>query len=381
MRLEEALKEEALRLGFDFAGITTSDPPESFAIFETWLEAGMQGEMEYLSAQRSRARRADPRTILPECKSILILGVRYPVQNTQVDNSEGHYGRVASYAWGQDYHEVLPSRMASLHSFIERICGLSVPARWYTDTGPLLERDLAQRAGLGWIAKNSCLIRPGLGSYFFLAEMLLGIELQPDDPFKTDHCGTCTRCLEACPTQCILPNRTLDAKRCISYLTIEVKGPTPVELRKSIGDWIFGCDICQQVCPWNLRFAKPEGDPDFAPLPDIAAPDLIDELSLSQDDFNQKFRNNPVKRAKRRGYLRNVAIALGNSRDTLVIPVLVKALFKESEALVRQHSAWALGCFHNPMARDALEQALQTETDTQVRGEIQLALEKSQGQA
>jgi epoxyqueuosine reductase len=187
-----------------------------------------------------------------------------------------------------------------------------VPNRYYTDTGPLLERDLAQRAGLGWIGKNTCLINPKQGSYFLLAEILLGLELEPDPPFTTDHCGTCTRCIEACPTECILPDRTIDARRCISYLTIELKDDIPEELRPLLGEWVFGCDVCQMVCPWN-RFASPEGDAAFSPRPGRANPEPDPRAGADPEAFNRKFKNSPVKRAKRRGYLRNVAVATGNS--------------------------------------------------------------------
>jgi epoxyqueuosine reductase len=209
--------------------------------------------------------------------------------------------------------------------------------RWYTDTGPILERDLAQRAGLGWIGKNTCLIHPQHGSYFLLSEILLDLELEPDPPFVSDHCGTCTRCIEACPTDCILPDRTIDATRCISYLTIELKDDIPLELRDKLGDWVFGCDICQQVCPWN-RFAG-EADPAF----DSKTPprSLTEELTLTPQAFNQRFKRTPVKRAKRRGYLRNVAVALGNTGDMHALPVLQNVL-NDEEPLIREHAQWAI---------------------------------------
>jgi epoxyqueuosine reductase len=248
---------------------------------------------------------------------------------------------VAAYAWGDDYHTVFPPRLKELVTFIEEQVGHSVPNRYYTDTGPLLERDLAQRAGLGWIGKNTCLINPKQGSYFLLAEILLDLELEPDLPFSTDYCGTCTRCIQACPTECILPDRTIDARRCISYLTIELKGDIPEEMRPMLGDWVFGCDVCQMVCPWN-RFASPEGNASFAPRPGVPTPNLIRELELTPENFNRKFKNSPLKRAKRRGYLRNVAVAAGNSEDEQAIPGLEEAQNDEEE-LVRTHATWALG--------------------------------------
>jgi epoxyqueuosine reductase len=341
MSLKSAIRDQARRLGFTLAGVTTPEPPSHLTTFERWLDGGRHGDMHYLADDRARARRADPRLILPECKSILVLAAPYPDPKS-AEASEGFdpAGRIAAYAWGDDYHDVFPARLAELVSFIEGQVGHSVPNRCYTDTGPILERELAQRAGLGWIGKNTCLINPKQGSYFLLAEILLGLELEPDQPFATDHCGTCTRCIDACPTGCILPERTIDARRCISYLTIELKDDIPEELRPLLGDWVFGCDVCQMVCPWN-RFASQEGDGAFAPRPDLPRPNLVRELELKPEAFNRKFKNSPVKRAKRRGYVRNVAVAAGNSQDERIIPAL-KAARNDEERLIREHAAWAL---------------------------------------
>ena len=335
--LTAAIKEKARQLGFYLAGVTTPELPSHFSTFENWLAQGHHGTMDYLATQRSRMRRADPHEILPECKSILVLATPYdPPIHTKEDEVEMR-GQVASYAQGKDYHDVLPARMQALVQFIEAQVGGPVKNRWYTDTGPILERDLAQRAGIGWIGKNTCLIHPRHGSYFLLSEIFLDLELEADAPFVTDHCGTCTRCIQACPTDCILPDRTIDAPRCISYLTIELKDDIPVELRDKIGDWIFGCDICQMVCPWN-RFAD-AGDPAFEN--ETPLPSLTDELALTSEEFNQRFKGSPVKRAKRRGYLRNVAVALGNTGDMHALPVLQKAL-NDQEPLVREHAQWAV---------------------------------------
>jgi epoxyqueuosine reductase len=314
--LTSAVKAEAHRLGFDLVGITTPDPPPHIEVYERWLAQGFHGEMHYLAQDRARQRRADPRQILPECRSIVVLGVRYWAPASTNQPAAAGSGRVAAYAWGDDYHEVLPERLHALVAFIERQVGAAVSNRCYTDTGPVLERDLAQRAGLGWIGKNTCLIHPQQGSYFFLAEIFLGIELEPDPPFLTDHCGSCRRCIDACPTDCILPDRTLDARRCISYLTIELKGDLPADLRPQLGNWVFGCDVCQQVCPWNIRFAVPQGDPAFAPRPGIPEPVLADELALSQEEFSTKFRRSPVKRACWSGYRRNLQAVLENPDHT-----------------------------------------------------------------
>jgi epoxyqueuosine reductase len=278
---------------------------------------------------------------------------------------------VAAYAWGADYHDIFPPRLRALVAFIEAQVQHPISNRIYTDTGPVLERDLAQRAGLGWIGKNTCLIHPRHGSYFLLGEILLGIDLQPDQPFETDHCGTCTRCIDACPTQCILLDRTLDARRCISYLTIEVKGEIASDLRPQTGEWVFGCDICQQVCPWNLRFATADGDPELAPRSGQSRPDLASELLLTPQAFNFKFRGSPVQRAHRRGYLRNVATALGNTGNGDSIPALAAVLADEPEPLVRLHAAWALGELGGVLE---LQAALRSETDEAVLREIHLAL-------
>ncbi len=341
--LKQALFEEARRLGFVLAGVTTPDPSPHMAFFERWLDQGYHGEMAYLASERSRRCRADPQVILPECQSILVLAIPYSPPPTP---SDGLSGRVAAYALGEDYHEELLPRLARLVAFLEQRLGHPVPHRYYTDTGPILERDLAQRAGLGWIGKNTCLIHPRHGSYLLLAEILLGLALEPDPPFPTDHCGTCTRCIEACPTDAILPGRVLDARRCISYLTIENKGEIPEALRPQMGNWIFGCDICQIVCPWN-RFAAPQGDAAFRPFDASGLPragsavsDLIAALALSPDDFRQRFRRSPVRRAKRSGLLRNVSVALGNLGDPRALPALERAA-SDPDPLVRQHAEWA----------------------------------------
>jgi epoxyqueuosine reductase len=337
--LKQAILHEARRLGFTLAGVTTPEAPPHLDVYERWIDAGRHAAMAYLADERARARRADPRLILPECQSILVLTIPYADPKT-AEASDGPHprGQVAAYAWGEDYHLSLPARMQALVDFIEDQAGGPVANRYYTDTGPLLERDLAQRAGLGWIGKNSCLIHPRHGSYFLLAEILLGIALEPDAP-QTDHCGKCTRCIEACPTGCIRPDRTLEAGRCISYLTIENKGNIPLELAAKMGTWIFGCDVCQMVCPWN-RFAG-TADPAFAPREGVARPDLLAELSLTPQEFNRKFKDSPVQRTRRRGYLRNVSVALGNLGGNESIPALEQAA-DDDEPLVREHANRAI---------------------------------------
>jgi len=364
------VKAQALRLGFDLVGVTGPEPPDHLEAYSHWLSQGRHGEMGYLATPRARQRREDPRKILPECRSILVVGANY----LPPGHGEAAQG-VAAYALGQDYHDVLPRRLRILLDTLEAHLGRPIAHRIYTDTGPLLERELAQRAGLGWIGKNSCLIHPRHGSYFFLAEVLLDLDLVPDPPFVADHCGSCTRCLEACPTQCILPDRTLQADRCISYLTIEVKGDIPIELRSPVGGWLFGCDVCQQVCPWNLRFAQPTTDPAFQPLPWMQRAGLQDFLQLDAAAYRQELRDSPLKRPRRSGLLRNAAVAAGNQGDTSLIPAL-RTLLQEPEPEVRAHAAWALGRIGGPGAREALQEAERAEQDAGVRGEILGALEE-----
>ena len=343
--LEELIKEEARRLGFVLAGVTTPDPPLHASVFEAWLGHGRHGSMDYLAKPRSRIRRADPRQIMPECNSIIVLAAPYSKPGEQFpaaanESNERPRGRVAAYAWGQDYHRVIPERLRAIVAFIEQRIGHRIRSRFYTDTGPILERDLAQRAGLGWIGKNTCLISPRHGSYFLLAEILVDLELTPDAPMDTDHCGTCTRCIDACPTACILPDRTIDARRCISYLTIELRTAIPSEVRTLMGNWIFGCDICQMACPWN-RFAPVEGDQAFSSGGRTPAPDLHTQLRLTADEFGSQFRGTAIKRAKFKGYLRNVVVAAGNMAGPEAIPLLRAAAQLESSP-VQEHAAWAV---------------------------------------
>ncbi len=363
------VKTEALRLGFSRAGITSPEPPPHLEIYEKWLEEGRHGDMTYLDTDRARHRRADPRRILPECESILVVAANY-LPNTQQS------GGVAAYAVGDDYHEVLTDRLKQLVSSLEARVGREIKNRYYTDTGPLLERELAQRAGLGWIGKNTCLISPEHGSYFFLAEVLLDLPLEPDQPIKTDHCGECTLCIEACPTNCILPDRTLDASRCISYLTIELKGTIPLELRPLTEDWMFGCDICQQVCPWNLRFAEPTADQAFQARAFLNEPTPRDFLRLTPQDYRTELSKSPLKRAKRSGLLRNAAVAAGNAGGRASVPDLERVLAQEEDPVPRAHAAWALGELGE---LEALQAALDSEQDPEVLAEIQLALVGTEG--
>ena len=364
--MTDQIKAAARRLGFDPVGITSVDPPQHWAFYQQWLNQGYAGEMGYLA--RNQERRSDPREIVPDAKSVLCVGLNYLPLPTK-DVSPG--GQVARYARGDDYHDVMKNRLFELLDAIREIEPCA-EGRIYVDTGPVLERDFAARAGLGWFGKHTCLIDQGRGSWFFLGEIILNLELEFDGP-QTDHCGTCTRCLDACPTDAIPEPYVVDSRRCISYLTIELKGAIPRELRSGIGNWIFGCDICQEVCPWNQKYARPTQDDAFQVREALDAPNLVDLLQMDQATFSKKFKGSPIKRAKRRGLLRNVAVALGNTGNVSDVPALVDALH-DSEVLIRQHAAWALGEIGGTRARQALERALCDEEDAEVDNEIRLAL-------
>ncbi len=369
-------KSQAKRLGFDLVGVTTAEPPPHLQVYQHWIASGRHGDMAYLERQQSLARRADLQLILPGCRSMLVLAANYLPPKPPGDQE---FGRVAAYAAGRDYHDVLVSRMDDLMAALEAAAGRRISYKRYTDTGPLLEREFAQRAGLGWIGKNTCLISPTSGSYFFLAEILLDLELEVDKPFRADRCGSCTRCIQACPTSCILPDRTIDARKCISYLTIELRKAIPEDLRASIGEWIFGCDECQDVCPWNKRFARPSEDSAFYPIPVLQESMLERLLDLEEAQMRMLLGESPLRRARRRGLVRNAAVVAGNSRDQSYRQRLATLLQNDRDAFVRQHAAWGLSNLPGVDAATALSRALGEEGDAVVRKEIRAALDKLRG--
>jgi epoxyqueuosine reductase len=374
--IQEILQAETQRLGFSLFGVSAIQPPPHYPMYEQWIDAGLHAQMAYLSDERARLRRADPAQIEPQARTLLSVAMRYFSPLAAPSGSTGEAaGRVAAYAWGEDYHFIIPERLKALIEALEQQLGLPIASHPYTDTGPILERDFAQTAGLGWIGKNTCLISPRQGSFFLLGETFLDAEIEPTEPLRTDHCGTCRRCIDACPTAAIRQDRTIDSGRCISYLTIENKGPIPETLRPKMDDWVFGCDICQVVCPWNQRFAQPQGAAALEPHPDIPRPILRNELRLSPQDFNRKFKRSPILRAKRRGYLRNISVALGNQADPASIPALAQTLQSEFEPLVRAHAAWALGQMHHPAARQALDHAIRQDPDSTVVAEARSAFD------
>ncbi len=368
--LTEELKAEARRLGFQLSGSCPAVSPAGIHRFYEWLASGYGGEMHYLSNRA--AAYEHPRSILDGARSILMLGMHYA--NQPPATIRPSYGRVSRYAWGSaDYHDVIHGRLKQLAAWLTRVAP-NAKVRGVVDTAPLLEREFAQLAGIGWIGKNTMLITRDSGSYFFLAALLTDVELDYDSPHQTDHCGTCVACLEACPTDAFPQPYQLDARRCTSYLTIELRSPIPSELRGAMGEWLFGCDICQDVCPWNSRAAV-SNEVEFEPRHETNPLELGALFDLDETAFRQLFRHTPLWRPKRRGLLRNAAIVLGNQRMEAACGPLMRGL-TDDEPLVRGASAWALGRLHRPEARAALQRHLDGETDDAVRGEVRAALQR-----
>lgn len=363
------IKAEAQRLGFALVGISAVKPPPHEDSFARWLRAGLAGELDYM--KRTEGRRRDPQTLVPWAVSVVSVGMSYYTPLPRPEPGPPTTGWISRYAWGDDYHDLMQRELAALLERIQELHGAPVQGKAFVDSGPVLERDFAGVAGLGWIGKNTHLISPKKGSWFFLGELFVDLPLSYDRPMR-DRCGRCDLCLKACPTGAFVGPYVLDARRCISYLTIELKGWIPRHLRPLIGNHIFGCDICQEVCPYNVK-AAPTGEAAFQPRAGLHAPQLIPLLSLDQNEFRRRFKGSPILRAKRRGFLRNVAVALGNSKSREAVPTLTRGL-DDDEALVRGHAAWALGEIGGPAALDALERRAQCESDPQVQSEISDAI-------
>ncbi len=310
--LEEMIKAEAKRLGFPFFGICRPDPPEHYATYLRWLEIGQNGRMDYMSSPRSKECRADPHALLPGCQSIICLATPYPNMEHKRKTKQGN-GRIAAFACIKDYHKIITKHLNSLVEFISRRSGKTIQAKICVDTSPILEKEYAQRAGLGWIGRNSLLYIPNHGSTFFLAEILVDLKLDTDLPNKLDGCGDCYRCVTACPTRAINPDRSINANYCLAYLSIEHKWPIPRELYRSFDDLILGCDICQEVCPKNRHVMIVPGIPELTHPIINPQPELMDELMLTPDLFQKRYQDTPVYRAKYLYYMRNVLIAMGNS--------------------------------------------------------------------
>lgn len=368
--LEPLLKAQAFGLGFDLAGVARLGEVETADTFEAWLRRGYAGDMHYLP--RWADKRRDTRLPFPGVSSAVVVALNYG--GTQPS------GPIARYARGDDYHDVMLRKLRELHRWTEEQAGQPVRGKAYVDTGPILERDLARRAGLGWFGKNTNLLHPSLGSFFFLGALLLDLELEPDPPFEADRCGTCTRCLEACPTDALPEPGVLDATRCISYLTIELREAIPEPLRAAMGTLVYGCDICQEVCPWNISFSRDLRESALRPRAGLAGKDartLAREiLTMDDEAFRAAFKGSPMKRARRRGLARNAAVVLGNIGATDDIPVLSYAL-QDPDPLVRRHAAWALGLIGTPAARGALTAREVVEVDSNVLGELRQALHRA----
>jgi epoxyqueuosine reductase len=329
--LTRSIKARARELGFDRVAVGPATPPPHVGALERWLDAGYAGEMGYLG--RTRDDRGDPRRLLPDARSVVAVALSYAPPSPPPDD----WRPVARYAWGRDYHDVMRPKLQALAAFIVETAGPGVRSRAAVDTSAVLERDLAARAGLGWIGKNTNVLSPDLGSYFFIGIVLTTASLEPDAA-APDRCGTCTACLEACPTQAFVAPYVLDARRCISYLTIEHRSDIADDLAQHLGEWIFGCDVCQEVCPWNGR-ARPSREPALAPAEPLGP--LAALLDLDEAGFRARFRSSALWRARRRGLVRNVALALGSRRDASAAAPL-RRLLDDPEAVVRRAAAWAL---------------------------------------
>jgi epoxyqueuosine reductase len=329
--MKAAIRQRALELGFDDCRFTTAAAPDSAKSFQKWIAGKQHGEMAWL--ERNAPKRIDPQRVLNGARSIICLAASYATENRK-------FGEVARYAGFADYHDVLGEQLKTLVNFIDTVADRKVSSLWYVDTGPVLERDFAQRAGLGFVGKHTNLISRRLGNWIFLMEILTTLELEPNAP-ERNHCGKCTRCIAACPTNAIIAPFQLDARKCISYLTIEVKGAIPVELRTAIGNRIYGCDDCLAACPWN-RFAREGNLMKPHARKDLAQPDLIELLQLDEAGFKSRFAGTPIMRTKRRGLLRNVCVALGNVGNDYALLHLQKAA-ADPEPLIAEHARWAVG--------------------------------------
>ncbi len=394
------IKEYACKLGFDSVRVTSADAlPEAERIIKERIAQGLMDGLPWFTAERSEVS-CHPDALLPEAQSIITLAMVYLTEHPeQAETTNGPRGRISRYAWGDDYHELIKSKLYQFAEWLRDYArdetgsvGNPVETRVFVDTGRMVDRAVAQRAGLGWYGKNTNILTKDWGSWVFLAEIVTNLPLPPDAPLKT-HCGSCEICLHACPTGALPAPYVLDTPRCISFLTIELRGSIPIELRPLIGNLIFGCDICQEVCPVNIVAEKRLGlrrdnssssthtrpvtfhpRAEFRPRESVgSSPELIPLLSLTEEQFRERFRHSPIRRTKRRGLLRNVCVALGNSGDAKAIPALTHALY-DNEPLVRGHAAWALGRIGGDSARHALEMAALDEQDAEVQKEIRYAL-------
>ena len=371
LTLTQQIQRRAHELGFELVGIIPAAHSETIVRYREWVENGYAGTMHYL--KRHLPLKADVRQLLTEAKSVISLAMNYYTLDPPKALAEDPgRGQISRYAWGDDYHELIRERLLELVEFIKRAAEAELKTRVCVDTAPVIEREYAQKAGIGWIGKNTNLIHWRSGSWYFLSEILVSVALESEVPMLRGSCGTCTRCIEACPTDAIIEPNLLDSRRCISYLTIERKESIPKQLRPQMGNLIFGCDICQEVCPWNSK-AVPTTEPGFHPRDGNLVPQLLSLLGMTQQEFSRRFKGSPIKRAKRRGFLRNVLVAIGNWGERRAVPALKGAL-ADAEPLIRSHAAWALGRVGGAAAKDILEKRLTLETERAVITEIQDAL-------
>ena len=371
--VKQTVKDYAREIGFDLVGIASAETfRDHGSVTLKRIEQGFMDGLPWFTPSRVK-RGMDPNKLLPGAKSIISVGLSYFVPSEDEKNSLN--GKVARYAWGDDYHKVMKKRLKLFVEGISERLNRNISARWYVDDGPMVERAVAQRSGVGWFGKNTNIINPEYGSWIFLGQVITDLELVPDVPLKKT-CGNCTRCIADCPTSAIVAPFVIDNKKCISFLTIENRGEIPRWLRPLMSDWVFGCDICQDVCPVN-RKAKPTREPAFqVGEHGFTSLELIPLLSITDLEFKQRFANSPIRRAKRSGLVRNVCVALGNIGDISAIPALIHTL-KDKDPMVRSHCAWAIGQIGGSLSYKALEVALQEESDDDVVAEITLALDQT----
>ena len=393
--LVERLEQQARALGFTLFGVADAERSRHLDFYRAWLARDYHGEMAYLGRADSVARRADLRGTMETVRSVVVVAHEYYVEDEAEATADPSTAVIARYARGRDYHDVVKTKLDELLAWLDSEVEEGVRGRAYVDTGPILERDLARRAGLGWFGKNTMLIHPGRGSYFFVGLLLVDVDLPGSEPFEEDRCGSCRACLDACPTGALLGRDrdgapVIDARRCISYLTIELRGPIPIELRPGVGNRVFGCDICQEACPWNQRFAEPSSEPAYRPERPLRRGSLLalfmEILAMDDEGFRARFRGSPIKRAKREGLLRNLAVALGNwlgeargteaerSRELADVVHSLEAALRDESPLVRSHAVWALGRAGVPTAETALRRLKEIERDHDVLRELTAAL-------